>query len=492
MARPKFIDSIFAGLRGKGGSSYQPLGASGTAIYAGTVDQRERNPELSGDRRWRTFTELIANVSIVAASLRYLANLVGKSSWSVVPPKDGGKEAEEIAETIEKILFKDMLTPWPRVIRRASLFKPYGFSAQEWTATRREDGKIGFLDIEQRPVWTIEKWDTDLSGTVHGLVQRPPQSGSEIYLPRTRLLYLADDTFTDAPDGMGLLRHIAPTAKRLATLERLEIFGYETDLRGIPIGRAPYAALKAAVKNNVITAEDAKEAVAGIEETVQNCVRDAANGPMGLLLDSLVYASQDEANTPSTVYQYGIELLKGESNAHEVVAQAIQRMMREIARVLGTEGLLLGESGSGSLAMSKDKSTTFGMQADSTLGDVADMVNKDAINPLFMLNGWDPKLKPELRPEKIQHRDVMEITGALRDMSTAGALLDPEDPAINAVRTLLGLPEQIVVQEALRPKIGPDGKPIKPKPGEEGDEGDGDGAPADPDKASPANVKEEE
>jgi len=492
MARPKFVDSFFAPFRGQRTSSTQPIGVGGTAVYAGRVDQRERNPELSGDRRWRTFTELIANVSIVAASLRHLVNLVGKASWSVVPPEDGGKEAEDIAKLIEKMLFKDMVTPFHRVVRRAALFKPYGFSVQEWTAVRREDGKIGFLDIEQRPVWTIDGWDTDESGTVHGMLQRSPMSAREIYIPRTRTFYLADDTFTDAPDGMGLLRHVAPTAKRLQALERLETFGFETDLKGVPIGRAPYAALRSAVKGGAMTQAEANLAVAGIEDLVENHVRDASNGPMGLLLDSLPYSSQDEANTPSSVYQFGIELLKGESNAHEAVAQAIQRMMREIARVLGTEGILLGETGAGSLAMAKDKSSLFALTVDSTLTDVGATANRDLINPLFLLNGWNEKLKPELRPEKIQHREVTDITAALRDMATAGGVLAPDDPAINAVRTILGLPEQIVVQEMLRPEIGPDGKPIPTKPGEDGeDEEDDGGAPKNPDDSSPANEEQE-
>lgn len=455
-----FLDPFFESLRRARTSVTRTVGTGGTAVYSGYVDNRERNPDLVGDRRWKTFSELIANVAIVAASLRYLVNLVSKASWEVVPPEDGGDEAEELAELVRKILFKDMVSPWHRVIRRAALFKPYGFSVQEWTAIKREDGAIGFRDIEHRPQWTIQQWDLDATGTVHGMIQRSPQDSREYYLPRSRVIYLADDTFTDSPEGQGLLRHIAPTAKRLQTLERLEVFGFETDLKGIPVGRAPYAALRKAVKDKKMSEEEFRLAVSALEQTVTNHVRAPESGPMGLLLDSLPYSSLDDAGTPSSVYQYSLELLSGEgaSERFTAVSNAIQRLTREIARVVGTEGLLLGESGAGSLAMSKDKSTTVGIHADSTLNDVAAAANKDVINPLWLLNGWDPELKPELRPEKLQHRDVTEVTQALRDLALAA--LHPEDPATNAIRRLLGLPDQPVIDVSLRPMLGPDGQPM--------------------------------
>lgn len=484
-----FLEPFFASLRSARTSVTRAIGTGGTAVYGGYVDNRERSPELIGDRRWKTFSELIANTSIVAASLRYLLNLVSKATWEVVPPEDGGDEAEDLADQVRDILFKDMASPWARVIRRAALFKPYGFSVQEWTAVRREDGALGFLDIEHRPQWTIQQWDLDETGTVQGMVQRSPQTSRESYLPRSRVLYIADDTFTDSPEGQGLLRHIAPTAKRLQKLERLETFGYETDLKGIPIGRAPYAALRRAVKDKVISEAEFRLAVQSLEDTVQNHVREPEAGPMGLLLDSLPYSSLDDAGTPSSIYQYSLELVKGEGNTERfrAVAEAIQRLNREIARVVGTESLLLGESGAGSLAMSKDKSTTVGIHADSTLTDVAAAVNKDVLNPLWKLNGWDPKLKPELRPEKLQHRDVTEVTQALRDLALAA--LSPEDPATNAIRRLLGLPDQPVIDVSLRPMIGPDGQPMLDELGEPMMEDPRQpGAPVDPENPPPGTV----
>jgi len=39
----------------------------------------------------------------------------------------------------------------------------------------------------------------------------------------------------------------------------------------------------------------------------------------------------------------------------------------------------------------------------------------------------------------VTFRDAEKVAGVLRDMSTAGAVLDPDDPVINDVRDLLGV-----------------------------------------------------
>ena len=119
------------------------------------------------------------------------------------------------------------------------MYRFYGFSIQEWTARRRDDGFLTFADIAPRSQRTIERWDVDEAGQVLGALQRSPQTQEEIYLPREKLLYIVDDTLNDSPEGLGLFRHLVAPSRRLKRYEQLEGFGFETDLRGIPIGRSP-------------------------------------------------------------------------------------------------------------------------------------------------------------------------------------------------------------------------------------------------------------
>lgn len=422
-----------------------PMGTSGTPTHQGFIFSLEKNPLLTGQARYQTYSDIISNTSIVAAGTRYFLNLIAKSEWKVEPADDSAR-AEEIAELVEAMLH-DMETPLHRVVRRAGMFPFYGFSIQEWTAKMRPDGAVGLADIEARPQKTIERWDVDETGTVNGVVQRSPHDYREIYLPRAKLVYLVDDALTDSPEGLGLFRNIVQPARDLARLEQLEGFGFETDLRGVPIGRAPFAVLQKMVEDGKLS----KEQKLALEQPMRDFIMSHIKSPaLGLLLDSITYQAQDEAGTPSDVKQWDMDLLKAGSTSQQEVASAIERKNREIARVLGVENLLLGSTSSGSHALSRDKSGNFAMIVDSTLLEIRMTFRKDVLGPLALLNGWDPELLPKLKTASIQYRDIEQITGAMRDMASAGAMLAPDDPVIQEVRDLLGLSkaEVISVQDA--------------------------------------------
>lgn len=418
-------------------SPYKSEGGPGVAVFGGYVEEGETNAKVAGLEKYRTYTNILANTSIAAASVRFFLNLLAKAHWNVEAANQEDAKAVEIAEWFEKAIH-DCTTPWHRIVRRAGLYRYYGYSIQEWTAKKNDDGSIGILDVEARPQHTIERWVVDESGTVHGVVQRSPQTFKEIPLNRQRLVYVVDDSITDSPEGLGLFRHIVKAVERLEEYERLEGIGFETDLRGIPVGRAPFMELKKAVQAGTIT-QDQMDAQLQAMRTFLTKHKRTAN--LALFLDSKVYESTGDNRTPSGQPQWGLDLLKAGATSAPELAAAIQRLNREIARVLGTENILLGESGAGSLAMSRDKSDQFALVIDGTLKELAEAFQSDLVKPFMELNGWDMELMPKLKPEKIQHRAIEEVTQALRDMASAGAVMGPDDPAINEVRRLLGLSE---------------------------------------------------
>lgn len=415
-------------------SPYASIGAPGFAIFGGFIVEAEKDARLTGKQKFTTYANMLANTTIVAAGVRFFLNLVSKAQWKV-EPADDSEQAEEIAETINDIM-NDMTTPWHRVVRRAAMFRFYGFSLQEWTAKRREDGAIGFMDIEPRPQKTIERWDTDESGTVLGVIQRSPQTQMELYLPRGKLIYLVDDSLDDSPEGLGLFRHLAKRAVTLDRYEILEAWGFERDLRGVPVGRGPLAAMAEKVTAGTLTAEQ----VRALREPIETFLRNALRGKdTALFLDSATYKSTGEQQTPSNIPQWSVELLQGGTNSQPDMARAIERLNREMARVLGVEHLLLGSDSAGSFALSKDKTQSFGLIVSSTLQEIKETMEADFMIPLFELNGWDAALMPTLKVEQIQYRDIEQVTTAIKDMAAAGATLMPDDPAINEVRDLLGL-----------------------------------------------------
>lgn len=435
------------------------VGVSGTAIHGGYVTENETSSALTGLQKYKTYSDILANTSIVAAGTRYFLNLLTRADWKVIAADDT-PAAVEAKEFIEDLL-DDMVTPWHRIIRRGAMYRYYGFSIQEWTAKRRDDGQIGMLDIAPRAQSTIERWVTNTDGSVAGVIQRSPQSQSEIFIPREKVVYLVDDSLNDSPEGLGLFRHLVEPVNRLKRYEQLEGFGFETELRGIPVGRVPYNELKKAVDAGELSEDEYNTLITPMTTFIQNHIKNPA---LGLILDSESYASKDEAARPANTPLWDLSLLQsdGDSGQQEVAA-AIERLNRELARILGVENLLVGDN-SGSRALSQDKSNNFFLIVDSTLTELKEAYQDDIIDMVWQLNGFDDDLKPRLDTEAVEFRDIEQITSALRDMAQAGAVLAPDDPAINEVREILSLspqPELSMLMDALT-----GGKPIQQNSGD--------------------------
>ncbi len=352
----------------------ETLAVGGTAVYGGYLQVNETDSSLVGRAKYKTFSEAIANVAIIAAG--------------------------------------------------------------EWVAQRDEEGVIGFKDVITLPQVTIERWHLDKDGWMAGCVQTSPQTGTQVSIPREKMVYVVDDALNDSPEGLGLLRHVADSVARLNRLQELEIFGFVGDLRGIPIGRAPLMELDKAVENKSITQAKAEELIAGMEAFVQRHIKSP---DLGMLIDSTPYKGTGENRTPVATAQWGIELLDGGAYNLDAVAKAIVRIQREIARVLGVEHLMLGENSAGSRSLSEDKTQAFALLVDGTLKEIRTAVQKDMLEPLWELNGWPKELMPTLKTDSIAFRNVAEMASSLRDLAVAGVQLDRQDEAVNEILDLMGL-----------------------------------------------------
>ena len=432
------LDSIFANFRGKKKASpTKTVGAPGVSVFGGYIQSNEKNAALNGTTKYTTYSEILANTSIVAAGTRYFLNLAAKAEWQLEPSDH--PESERLTELAETMLFEDPKTPWHRVVRRAAMFRFYGFSVQEWTARRREDGILTLHDVAPRAQFTIERWDINDDGSVNGMIQLNPQNQEELYIPRAKTMYIVDDTLNDSPEGLGLFRHLTEPADRLKQYLRLEGIGLEGDLRGVPIGRGPFTKMAEAEKAGTLTRADRLALEAPLRNFIGNQVKTAETG---MILDSMTYESKDESGRASNQPQWDVKLLQGGSTGLPDVANAIARLNQEMARVLGVESLLLGGDSAGSFALSQDKTSQFMLLIDATLKELAESVKDDLLKTLWQLNGWPEEAMPKIMIEEVKARDVEQIAVALRDMAASGAILAADDPVINDVRQLLGVSPQ--------------------------------------------------
>lgn len=418
-------------------SATKTIGVPGTAIWNGYIEEGEKDSALVGQNKYRTYSDILANISIVAAGTRYFLNLISNATWNI-EPVDDTSDAKRFAEDVEFII-DQMNMPWRRVVRKTATYKFYGFSIQEWTAKRLDNGLIGIGRIDARPQSTIERWMRDEVGDIETVWQRSPQNSNEIEIPRDKLIYIVDDALNDSPEGLGLFRHLAEPTRRLKRFEQLEGYGFESDLRGVPVGRAPFAQLEELVRNGEITETEKTAIVQPLVNFITNHIK---NPQLGMLLDSVVYQSTGDNETPSNVRQWDLELLKAGSTSQKEIADTIKRLNEEIARILSMEGLLLGSGPNGTRSLSEGKSNNLAIVVDSTQKEMAETFDRDFIATIGELNGWPKEMWPKFNPEPIRFKDVGEVTQALNDMAGAGAILSPDDPVINAVRGLLSMPEQ--------------------------------------------------
>ena len=432
----KFFDKIpFIG--SKSSSPTAENGTPGFSVYGGYVQSHERDQRLVGKEKYRTFGNMVANTTIIAAGTRYFLNLVGGADWSVTPANDSD-EAKEKAELVEKMIH-DMDSSWNSVTRRASMYRFHGFSIQEMVAKRGEDGSLVMKNVKARPQETIERWDTNKHGDVLGVLQRSKQDSEEIYLKRDKIVYLVDDTLNDTPEGMGIFRHITKRSEELKSLEQLEGFGYAGDLRGIPVAKIPYAALNQAVESGNLSATDRDTMVHAMEKLVTEHVKADAN--MGISIDSAHYTNEvGDGETASNAPMWDFSLLEGSSQGLDEVAKAIDRKNYEMAIVLGVDHLLIGKE-SGSRALGESKNNNFAQIVNAALIDLAAAFNRDYLGFIWRINGWDDKLKPKLSPEKLRGNDVERVMTGLAEMARAGAPIMPDDPVVDALRRWQGLPE---------------------------------------------------
>lgn len=416
----------------------KPQGQSGTPAYGGYVVSRETQDSLRGINRFTTFDNMFYNTGIVSASVGYYLNLLTQPGWEFNAVNDTD-EAKRYADMTSEAMRDYLETPWHQIVKRAATYRLYGFSLQEFICRRQENGMICLTDVQPRLQRTIERWDVDVYGEVYGVAQRSVHDGGEYYIPRRKLLYALDSTFDDSPEGLGLFRLAVKASRDLERLLQLQMWGYETDLKGMPVVRAPLTYLQELVDKGDLTQDEMDDIIAPFKEILRKHVRTPE---LGMLLDSLVYYSKGENAQPSPSRMFDFDIIKGEvtANAQKAVHDAIEAMNWDIARIFGTETLLLGSNGRGAYALSKDKTQNLLMLVDGVLLDVAAFIKRDIIGQIFRLNNWPKKFMPNPVTDAITYRDIETITGGLLELAKAGAPMSPDDPAYNVIRRAMRLP----------------------------------------------------
>jgi hypothetical protein len=382
------------------------------------------------------------NTGIVASAVRIWTKLGGSAKLRAQPNKRGGSDAARAADIVtEAFLEAQMSKPIRAVVRRQMMKEHRGFALHEVLVRRRKDGMIVVADVQHRPQWTIQRWIRDDQKQPWSAVEQQTLTGTLPPIPRDRLLYSVDDALTDSPAGVGLLRHLVDLARVRDVFSRLEGIGFQTDLGGMPLGRAPLGELRAEALQAGHTDETAIATYILSRLKPLTDLLEAHNKrhDQSLLLDSLPYASKDESQSPSGVFKWSFDVIRSVMSSAPGIANAIARLDREMARVMCAEWLLLGDGSGGTFNMHANKTEMFGASINACLDDVCDDMTRDVAARITALNGLDPETcTPTIEHEPIATQDVESACRAL--LMIQQAALDPEDEAGNVLRGRMELP----------------------------------------------------
>jgi len=419
----------------RSGGVTQAQGSRAWRHSGGFIHTYEKNPLLSRYKKYETYSEMFVNHPVISAGMRAFLSIIQKTEWTL-EPIEGNATSESYAQDIQEI-FDNMETKLPQVMRRSAMYVYYGFGLQEWIAKKLESGLIGIKDIEPRAQHTIYRWDITDRGDINGVEQQDYITGGEYYIDRRRLIYCVDDSLNDNPEGLGLFRQLFATASRLEQYLMLEDIGFDTDLRGVPVVKVPLERISKMVDAGEMTEKEADELIEEFTSFIEEHQRKKSQG---MMVDSEPYT--DNEGKPTGVSMYQIELLKGDGSAQADLAQAINRCRNDLAMLLGSAFLLLGEGGAGSLALSKTKMDSFMLMVGSTLQYLATVYERDLFKQIARLNGWNEADLPKFKYEEPKMQDILEITEALRNMATAGATFQKEDPIWDEIRGMMGVQQR--------------------------------------------------
>lgn len=455
----KAISAAFAG-GAKTTPVTKPSGGDGVIAYGGFLTSGERSPAMQGSKKWLTYTNAL-NYPIVATWVHYFTGLLAGTEWHAEPNPRGGADADRGVEIVEQGLLKAQLpTPWQSVVGVASMAEGLGFSAHEWIVKRRsEDGMMVFADLGHRPQHTIDRWDKPSDKEPWQAVGQVTQAGDRNVIPRSRLFYVKS-MLGDSPDGLGKLRHVVELVRQLEVLEALEGHAYQTDLRGMPMVRAPLGELRAlALSNGCSTDDEIKAFVSRATQNIRDIAANSAKTPDKIpyiLFDSEPFKGADP-NIFTSCLRWTFELIKGETNGLPDVNVLIVRKQTEIARVFGIEFAMMGSEG-GAYAQHGDKTSVFATYVQNALTRIAAAATNDLARVLVALNGLDPETcTPTLVAEPVSMDAVEVVARALGALAQSN--LPPTWDGWNVILKRMHLPPMPEMTPEMMGVLGGRGTP---------------------------------
>lgn len=423
------------------------IGITGLKENSGVIDEEFLRP-LIWPNATRVYREMSSNDPIIGAMLFAIEQLIRAADWDITPGGDS-TEDEERAGFIKEAM-NDMEKPWKEVVSEIMTMVVFGYTLLEPVFKKRlgpnqldkrfksrfNDGLWSWRKMPVRAADSIERWSFDDNddtgnGELLGAWQRPPHGGHERFLPIDRLLHFRLSSRKDNPESQSGLRTSYRPWFFKKRIEEYEAIGIEKDLVGIPIGWVPPTILS---KN---ATADQKALLKRIKDIVTGLKKNEQSG----IVFPLVY--DDKGNK-----LYDFKLLESSGSRLIDTDKIIKRYDNRIAQTMLADFILLGSQGTGSFAMSSNKTELFGVAIGAWLDTISDVFNRHGIPKLFELNNWPLDKLPTLTHTDIESRDLLQVADYFSKLIGSQAIT-PDEGLEKYLRKTGGSPLVVTNEEEM-------------------------------------------
>lgn len=402
-------------------------GRLGQKRYGGTFYE-EFLPELRGRRGVEVYREMAENDDVIGSILFAIELLLRQASWRVDPAGSTKKDAEAAA-FVEQCR-NDMSETWTDTISEILSFLTYGWSFHEIVYKRRmgrtknpetkskyTDGLIGWQKLPIRAQETLYEWVYDDRDNLIAMQQFPPPDYGILEIPLQKAMLFRTKSRKDNPEGKSILRNAYRSWYFKRRIQEIEGIGVERDLAGLPVLYVQ--------KGIDIFADTPKmqRVKAELQRYVKNIRRDEQEGV--ILPDG-----------------YKLELLSTGGSRQFDTNAIINRYDTRIAMTILADFIMLGHQGTGSYALSEDKTELFKMAIGTYLDIICETFNQQGIPALIDINGSHFEGitdYPKLVHGDIDHWELGTLGDFLQKMSSSGILV-PDEEMEDFVRTAARLP----------------------------------------------------
>lgn len=403
------------------------IGSSGLERSGGRIYE-EFLPELRGERKYKVLKEMRNNDSTVGAILFAIEMLVRQVDWRV---QAASQEQSDIfkADLLESCM-GDMNLTWQDTIAEILSMLTYGYSFHEIVYKRRignrskfDDGFIGWDKIAIRSQDTHYEWEFDVHGEIKAFLQIAPPTYKLVRIPIEKGLLFRTTSEKNNPEGRSILRNAYRDWYFKKNIQEIEGIGIERDLAGLPVAWVPPELL------DPDAPQQDKAILNEIKNIITNIRRDEQEGVVFPL------AFDENGNK-----LYDIDLLSSGGSREFDTNKIIQRYDQRIAMTALADFILLGQKETGSYALASSKTELFATAIGTWLDVIAETFNRYAVPRLFKLNGFDTDNLPKIVHGDIEKIDLEVLSKFISNLSSAGAMLFPNDELQNHLLEIANLP----------------------------------------------------